>query len=302
MKYLQILRYVDAVARVGSIRKAAETLALTSTALNRQILAMEHELGYPIFERFSKGVRLSAEGSILIKHIRTQLTDLERVKGEIAELGGERRGHVSIACSQAMLSHFLPVQISKYRKNHPGVTFEVLLRDRAAAEVALADMTADIGIVFEPVRFSEFQVLHCAQQTIHAVMRNDHPLATKGVLRLKDCIQFPISLPKSPYGVRSLLEIAAHRLSIQLNPIVESDSFDFLYHHAIAENIVTFQLPIGLPHQAAFPGSISIPLDKSDAPHGSIYIGQLKQRVLPVAAAKFTDQIIEAFINSYDCR
>ena len=103
MKHLLPLTYIDAVTKAGSIRKAAETLAITSTALNRRILAMEEELGVPIFERLPRGVRLTTAGEILIHHIREQLTDMERVKSQIADLTGERRGHVSIACSQALL-------------------------------------------------------------------------------------------------------------------------------------------------------------------------------------------------------
>lgn len=48
MKHIKTLRYVDAVARAGSIRKAAEELSITSTALNRRILAIEEDLGVPV--------------------------------------------------------------------------------------------------------------------------------------------------------------------------------------------------------------------------------------------------------------
>ena len=58
MKHLMPLRYIEAVARSGSIRKAAETMAITSTALNRRILAMEEDLGVQIFERLPRGVGL----------------------------------------------------------------------------------------------------------------------------------------------------------------------------------------------------------------------------------------------------
>ena len=60
MKHLLPLKYVETVARAGSIRRAADVLNITSTALNRRVLAMEDELGVAIFERLPKGVRLSA--------------------------------------------------------------------------------------------------------------------------------------------------------------------------------------------------------------------------------------------------
>ena len=90
MKHLLPLIYVDAVAKAGSIRRAAENLAITSSALNRRILAMEEELGVPIFERLGRGVRLTTAGEILIDHIRGQITDMTRVKRQIADLSGER--------------------------------------------------------------------------------------------------------------------------------------------------------------------------------------------------------------------
>jgi DNA-binding transcriptional LysR family regulator len=300
MRHLTSIRYIDAVARAGSIRKAAEALSITSTALNRRILAIEDELGVPIFERLPRGVRLSSAGEILIDHIRHQLSDLERVKSQIADLSGVRRGHVAIACSQALLPYFLPKQIADYRKEHPGVTFGVQLRDREAAEKALVDHTADIAIVFEPVRLSEFHTLMRILQPVHAVMGADHPLAEREVLRLSECLLHPVALPSTDYGVRHLLELAVQGSSLRLEPVIESDSFEFLRNHAVAENIVSFQIPIGLSEEAYGHGMVSRPIDQRDVPPGVLYMGQLKGRILPVAAARFAAQISSAFATQYE--
>ncbi|MCB2101895.1 MAG: LysR family transcriptional regulator [Rhodobacterales bacterium] len=301
MKHLTSLRYIEAVARSGSIRQAAETLAITSTALNRRILAMEEDLGVPIFERLPRGVRLSAAGEILIHHIRTQISDMERVKSQIADLSGERRGHIAIACSQALLPHFLPEQIAVYRGAHSAVTFEVLLRDRDAAERALVDMTADLALVFEPVRMAEFEVLLTVRQPVHVVMTRHHPLAGHRTLRLRDCLAHPVALPTEAYGVRHLLEAAVRRTSLNLRPVVESDSFEFLRFQALSEDILTFQIPIGLPEPGQWPHMVSLPLDERDVPPGILYFGQLKGRTLPVAAARFAQQLQERFTERFDC-
>lgn len=301
MKHLLPLTYIDAVSKAGSIRKAAETLAITSTALNRRILAMEGELGVPIFERLARGVRLTTAGEILIHHIREQLTDMERVKSQIADLTGERRGHVSIACSQALLSFFLPEQIAVYRKEHPAVTFSVLLRDRAAAEQALTDFSADLLLVFEPIRLFEFQTLLNIRQPLHAVMAKDHPLAARESLRLRECLQFPLALPTEEFGVRQLLEAAVRRTSLSLDPVVVSDSFEFLRSHAIAENIIAFQIPIGLPRNNDNSEIVSRPVAAQDVPPGLLYFGQLRGRTMPVAAARFAHQMMEHFQSRYEC-
>ncbi|WP_102226665.1 LysR family transcriptional regulator [Acidimangrovimonas sediminis] len=299
MRHLLPLHYIDAIARAGSIRKAAETLAITSTALNRRVLALEEELGTPIFERLPRGVRLSTAGELLIHHIRTQMSDFERLKSRIADLAGERRGHVAIACSQALLPYFLPEQIALYRAAHPQVTFSVFLRDRAAAEQALIDYDVDIALVFEPARLAEVQVLATARQVVHAVMPPDHPLAQEETVRLADCAQFPIAMPTAQYGVRHLIDIAVRQSSVELRPAVESDAFEFLRRLPAHEQIVGFQIPVGLPRTDGEDGIVKRPLDRRDVPEGRLYLGQLKGRTLPVAAAKFSSQLERTLIDRF---
>ena len=276
-------------------------MAITSTALNRRILALEDELGVPIFERMARGVRLTTAGEILIHHVRGQLTDMERVKSQIADLSGERRGHVSIACSQALLPYLLPEQIAIYRGKNPGVTFGVLLRDRAAAEQALVDFSADLVLVFEPVRLLEFQNLLNIRQPLHAVMAAANPLAKQQSVRLRECLRYPVVLPTENFGVRHLLEAAVRRTSQTLNPVVVSDSFEFLRNHAVAENVVAFQIPIGLPALDEQAGVVSRVVDRRDVPSGLLYFGQLRGRTLPVASARFAQQMMAHFEARFEC-
>lgn len=291
MRQLTPLQFIDAVARAGSIRKAAEGLGLTSTALNRRVLALEAELGVPVFERLPRGVRLSTAGELMIHFLRIQASDYAKLQSQIADLAGERRGHVSIACSQALLPFFLPAEIGRYRRDHPGVTFGVRVRDRAAAEAALTDHDADIALIFEPVRLSEVQVLAAARQPIHAVMQADHPLAAMPSVRLRDCAAFPVGLPTAQYGVRHLIDLALVRSSIRLEFVLESDNFEFLRLYPAQERLITFQIPIGLPPGGLSGPTTSRPVDSRDVPDGRLYLCQLRGRTLPVAAAKFAQQV-----------
>ena len=66
----RVLNYVDAVARYGSIRKAADALNIASSALNRQILDLEMDLGAPLFERLPRGVRVTSAGEAFLVYAR----------------------------------------------------------------------------------------------------------------------------------------------------------------------------------------------------------------------------------------
>ncbi|MBX2832901.1 MAG: LysR family transcriptional regulator [Rhodospirillales bacterium] len=293
MRYLQTFRLIEAVARAGSMRKAAEDMNLTASALNRRINGFEEEFGTELFERLPSGVRLNPAGELLLHHYRATASDLERVQGQVADLTGERRGHVSIACSQALLPYFLPEQIAIYRAAHPGVTFSVNIRDRSQAEQELASYSSDLAIVFEPVYLVDFEVIHAIPQTVDVVMRSDHPLASHDEIRLRDCLDVPHVAPTHRFGVRHLLDFAARRSSRHVSPVVETESFELIRHYVLHENAVGFQIPIGL--RTPGDGSlVSKPISERDVAPGNLILGQMRGRTLPVASARFAMQLATA--------
>lgn len=290
MRHLQDFRYVEAVMRAGSIRKAADDMNITASALNRRIQRFEQEFGHQIFERLPRGVRLNPAGELLIQHYRTQWSDLRRVQGQVADLAGERRGHVSIACSQALAAYFLPACIAAYRADHPAVTFSVRIRDREAAERDLALFESDLALVLEPVHMTDFDLIMAVPQRVHAIMRREHRLAAAAEVRLRPCLDHSHILPAERFAVRDMLERALARTSRRLAPLIEADSFDFMRHYVEFEDVIAFQIAIGL---RLFPDDalVSRPLAERDVPAGMLALGQLRGRALPVASAGFAREV-----------
>ncbi len=298
MKHLQTFRLIEAVARAGSMRRAAEDMNITASALNRRVRRFEEEFGSELFERLPGGVRLNPAGELLLHHYRATLSDLARVQGQVADLTGERRGHVSLACSQALLPYFLPEQIAAYRAEHPRVTFGVNVRDRAEAEQELASYASDLALVFEPIYLVDFEVIQIVPQTVHAVMAANHPLAQKPELRLRDCLNTPHIAPPSRYGVRHLLDFAARKGSRQFSPVIESESFEMIRHYVLHEQMIGFQIPIGLRDPGD--GSLAFrPIAARDIPAGNLILGQRRGRSLPVASARFALRVAAALKAQY---
>jgi hypothetical protein len=147
--------------------------------------------------------------------------------------------------------------------------------------------------VFEPVHLVDFEVLYALPQSVHAVFKNDNPLAQKPEIRLRDCLPYPLVLPSAAYGVRHLMDTAAAQRGHTLTPVLETESFDLIRHYVTRENAVGFQIPIGLSTQEQ--GSIAhLPLSKKDIPAGRLLLGQMKGRALPVASSKFGQQLVAA--------
>ncbi len=297
MRHLKDFDFIEGVIQAGSIRKAAEDMNITASALNRRINRFEKEFGGEIFERLPRGVRLNPAGELLLQHIRTQRSDFARLKSQVSDLSGVRRGHVSIACSQALLPYFLPQEIARYRYQHPGVTFSVNGRDRVAAERELSEFACDIALVFEPRTMVDFEVVFSIAQPIYAVMQANHPLARETTVRLRDVLQYPHITPSEDFAVRILLETAARKtLSIELNPLVESDSFDFMCRYSESEDLISFQFPIGLD-MSRTPHLVARPISEHDVAPGNLLLGQKRGRTLPVASARFIRDLAGSLQN-----
>jgi len=298
MQHLDTFRLIEAIARAGSIRKAAVDSNITASALNRRLARFEAEFGAQIFERLPRGVRLNPAGELVLQHYRAQRSDLARVKSQVADLSGVRRGHVTIACSQALL-FFLPQQIAAYRNAHPGVTFAVNVRDREQAEAELVSFRSDLALVFEPRVLVDFEVLHAIPQPVCALFARDHPLAQRAELRLRDCLDHPHIAPAHKYGVRGLLDMAAKRVGRAVTPVVETESFELIRYYVMNERAVGFQIPIGLSMEQDS-DMVFRPIAARDMLPGNLLLGQMRGRVLSVATSRFADQVALALANMSD--
>ncbi|GJE27891.1 LysR family transcriptional regulator [Methylobacterium organophilum] len=289
MKHLRPLNYVLEVARSGSIRRAAERLNLTPSALTRQIQDMEFELGTPLFERLATGMRLNAAGELLVRHIRDRNADLERVRSQIADLSGVRRGHIGLACSQAFVTRLIPEEAEIYRTKFPQVGFSVQVRDYGQAIAALSTFEADLALVLQPPPSAELHILYAGRQPIHAYMRAEHPLAAgTGPIRLRDCLSYALALPDASLAIRHHIAHAFGRRGFDLMTAVESSSYEFLRNLALRQDLVGLQVEIGIPQDERLR---SRPIDPADLEPMTMVLAQLRGRLLSVAAAKFADQL-----------
>jgi DNA-binding transcriptional LysR family regulator len=291
MRHLRILNYVDEVARAGSIRKAAERLNVTASAVNRRIADLEHELGTALFDRQPRGVLLTAAGELFVHYLREQVGEVERMKSQIEDLKGLRRGTVRIACSQALALDFLPRQIAEFRQSHPLVSFDLQVVDQESAMAALAAYEVDLVIVFRPPFMVNFQPLMTLEQQLVVVMAEGHPLASRRVLRLSDCAAYPVALPTRAIGGRRLLDEVLARTGLTFKIAAESNSFEMLRGLVINAGLLSFQIRIGVLPPGNSLGLIACTIDDRDVPRANLVFGRLRGRTLPVATAVFAERL-----------
>jgi DNA-binding transcriptional LysR family regulator len=290
MNHLRFLRYVDEVARAGSVRQAAERLHVTPSAVVRRIQDLEDELGTPIFERLPRGMRLTAAGEMFVHYIRTRAADLQQVLSRIEEFRGLKRGTVRLVASQALASRFLPQAVTAFRKTHPLVTFDVMVGNHAQAIRALRSMEADLALAFNLEPEIDITRLHVIEQKLVAIMHESHPLADRDTLRLRDCLDYPLVLPHDDAGGRQLLNRMLSRTSGRLNTVIESNNFEFLRACLRYDSFVSFRFTLGAV-SGGDDGIVSRSIEDRGSPRAEMVLAALRGRQLPVITYAFAEHI-----------
>lgn len=278
--------YFEAVARFGSIRKAASDLSIASSAVNRHILDLEEALGVELFERLARGVRLTSAGELLLGHLRRTSHDFDLTLSQIEELRGLRRGHIHLAVIEAV-SEVVAEQIAAFQASHPRVIFVVDVMGSQEVVAAVVREEAHIGYAFNPQADRRFAVVAEAAQSLQAMMARRHPLATRDKLRLSECLPFPILLGDESLGGRRLLDSATEGSSLSLSPVVTGNSVAVMQTMAARSQAICFQIEIGAHAHRAL---VAIPLVDRNL-RGRLVIGTSRNRQLPVAAAVFLESL-----------
>ena len=182
-----VLRYFEAVAEEGSIRRASERLHISPSAVDRQILKLEDHLGTPLFERRPNGMRLTEAGQLVLNHARTTLHDFARLRGDIDDLRGIVSGEVTIATLDSLTVHFLPEAVARFVAAHPAVQIRVVALDPVEAMHSVAQGNADLGLTFSPARRRGISLLADVPSPMCAIMPPDHELAARKSVTLDEC-------------------------------------------------------------------------------------------------------------------
>lgn len=185
--FSRFLGYFMAVGRLGSIRKAADELHVSASAIDRQILNAEAELGMPLFERLPTGLRLTAAGEIMMAAGGRWNKNLAEVRAQIADLRGLKRGHVDIAIIDALTKGFIPRIVLAVQQRYPGISIALHVMGSDAIRSAITRGDVDFGICFEPQSIRDLTVRAFADVSLGFITLPDHPIGQMRAARFSAC-------------------------------------------------------------------------------------------------------------------
>lgn len=263
------LRYADQVARSGSIQKAARELHVAASAINRQILQLEDELGVPLFERLPRGMQLTASGEAVITMVRRWGQDERRLVADVRRIQGVHQGHVSLVAMDSLSTSVLPRLVGQLSAQHPLVSLSIELATPDDAEAALMGGKADLAAIFNLAPRRELLVLWKADLPLGCVVAPGHPLAPLGSVSFQEATVHPVALQSRALTIRRYLEAQYSWLFQAPRRFVESNSLQLVKQLAMAGQHVMFTSELDAAAELADGRLVFVPIrDKGAEPQG----------------------------------
>ena len=222
------LRYLSAVAQLGSVQAAAREVSISASAIDRQILQLEEQLGLPLFERQPRGMKLTAAGEMLIALNQRLSADLTRTLSDVKQLQGSARGQVKLVAMDSHANGLLPSFIEHLARVHPGITLDVEI---VSPDLAVTQLTAglvDFAVAFNLKPAKEMHILWSTELPLGCIAAVSHPLAALDSVTLRQVAAWPLAAQSRLLAIRRYLERQHAWLLEQSQPTLTSNSLQLL--------------------------------------------------------------------------
>ena len=289
-----VLRYFEAVAEEGSIRRASERLHISPSAVDRQILKLEGYFGTPLFERRPNGMRLTDAGRLVLRHSRDTLHDFARLRGDIDNLRGVVSGQVTITTLDSLTVHFLPEAMARFVAAHPAVQIRVVALDPVETMHSVAQGHADLGLTFSPARRRGVSLLADVPSPMCAIMAPDHELAARSSVTLDECGAFRLLYQDHSGSMQPFFGAEMDAFKSAHQPLVVSNTLAVLKRLLLRGAGIAFYTRLGFTEELASGRLVAVPLEDERLSTLRLCLIAPSDRLPTVAAGAMAEHLRQA--------
>ncbi len=239
------LRFLDEVARQGSIRKAANVLNVSSTSVNRKIINIEEMLGVRLFERSPEGVEITPAGKIVLEHCRKTLYDFDRVKTIIDDIRDLRTGHLNIQTLDSVTFGILPQVLQEFGDKYPGISLSVTTAMPDEIVNSVFSGETDIGISFSNEIRSDVRVISEKSTPFGLIMRPDHPLAERMSVTIDDVAGYALVRTSDARVGNSVLDQQIASVAVHLSTHIFTNALVIAKQAILSNQVIGIYTKIG---------------------------------------------------------
>ena len=242
---LRQLEILQAIAETGSFTACGKKLHVSQSAISRQILLLEEELGEPLFLRVGRQVRMTPAAESLVQLGQRVFLDVRETVGAITDRTRDLRGTLRLSGGMTVCLYVFPPLLKRLRRVHPhlDVRLTVALAGRSVQEIRAGRV--DAGLLTLPVEETDLVTVPALREELLLVTAPTHQLARRRKVLARDLAGLPFVLFEVGSATRKVIDHFFASQNIEPTIVMDTENVE------IIKAMVKTGLGVGIvPYQA----------------------------------------------------
>jgi len=242
---LRQLEILQAIAETGSFTACGRKLHVSQSAISRQILLLEEELGEPLFLRIGRQVRMTPAAESLVQLGQRVFLDVRETVGTITDRTRELRGTLRLSAGMTVCLYVFPPLLKHLRRVHPSLDVRLTVATAGRSVQEIRGGRIDAGLLTLPVEESDLVTVPVLREELLLVAPPTHPLARRRRVAPKDLAGLPFVLFEVGSATRKVIDRFFAAESIAPTIVMDTENVE------IIKAMVKTGLGVGIvPYQA----------------------------------------------------
>jgi DNA-binding transcriptional LysR family regulator len=241
---LRQLEIIRAIADSGSFTAAGEKLHVSQSAISRQILLLEEELGEAVFHRIGRRIRITPAGESLLQLSNRVFQDLQDTVTAISDKQESLRGTMRLVGGMTVCLYVFPALLAEVRRIHPNLDLKITVGSAERSIAMLRSGAGDLGLLTLPIEASDLISVPVLQEELLLVTYPTHALAKKRQVVPADLNKQPFILFETGSITRRLVEEFFTRERIEAEIVMETENVEIIkamVRHGLGISIIPWQ-------------------------------------------------------------
>lgn len=236
---LRQLKYFVKTAELLSFSKAAKALYITQSTLSQQIKQLEDELDMALFFRNNHKVALTEAGETFLEGAKKTLAEADDNKAKIMDLAQGCRGVLNIGVTYSFGS-ILTESVLAFKKEYPDVILNICYKNVLELMELVSDGELDFALSFRSSeKYDNVESHILFDNKLSIIVREDHPLTRKELVRLADLEDYDLILPSLGLQARSTFDSIIAERNLNLKVAMEANEVNTILNILRRSNYVT---------------------------------------------------------------
>lgn len=255
IKFRHLRAFVE-VARRRSVTGAAQALHVSQPAVTKTIRELEETLGVGLFQRDGRGILITNQGEIFLRHAGTAVDSIRRGVDSLARAENGAGPPIRVGALPTASARIMPEAIRMYLEENQAAAIKIVTGENAVLldQLRLGELDLVVGRLAAPEKMTGFFFEHLYSERVVFVVRPGHPLLAPEAEVFSQLSSFPVLMPTRGSIIRPFVErfLITNAAPVGLREIeTVSDSFGRAFTRscdaiwAISEGVVAQDLVDG---------------------------------------------------------